>query len=89
MGPVVVAMANKVGRIELLTWLKAVVPRIPAGEVSCTASPRLWQSFVADVEFRPQPLSVSQLLADHSGTCAVVIGLLRALCDYLSSARSA
>lgn len=33
MGPVVVAMANKVGRIELLTWLKTVVQCIPAGEV--------------------------------------------------------
>lgn len=33
MGPVVVALANVVGRIELLSWLKAVAPRIPPGEV--------------------------------------------------------
>lgn len=33
MGPVVVAMDNMVGRIELLSWLKSIVPHIPAGEV--------------------------------------------------------
>lgn len=33
MAPVVVAMANIVGRIELLTWIKVVLPHIPAGEV--------------------------------------------------------
>lgn len=33
LAPVVVAMGNTVGRIELLTWLKAAIPRIPAGEV--------------------------------------------------------
>ncbi|CAM9903323.1 unnamed protein product [Scytosiphon promiscuus] len=32
MGPVVVAMTNTVGRIELLTWLKSFVAQIPAGE---------------------------------------------------------
>ncbi|CAM9466508.1 unnamed protein product, partial [Hapterophycus canaliculatus] len=32
MGPVVVAMTNTVGRIELLTWLKSFVARIPGGE---------------------------------------------------------
>lgn len=31
--PVVVAMTNMVGRVELLTWLKPVVPHIPGGEV--------------------------------------------------------
>lgn len=33
LAPVVVAMGNTVGRIELLAWLKAAIPRIPAGEV--------------------------------------------------------
>lgn len=33
MGPVVVAMGNTVGRIELLTWLKSFLAEIPAGEV--------------------------------------------------------
>lgn len=33
MNPVVVAMSNMVGRIELLSWLKSIVPRIPGGEV--------------------------------------------------------
>lgn len=33
MGPVVVAMTNTVGRIELLTWLKSFVAQISAGEV--------------------------------------------------------
>lgn len=33
MGSVVLAMDNMVGRIELLSWLKSIVPQIPAGEV--------------------------------------------------------
>ncbi|CAM9795466.1 unnamed protein product [Ectocarpus sp. 6 AP-2014] len=31
-GPVVVAMTNTVGRIELLTWLKSFLAQIPSGE---------------------------------------------------------
>lgn len=33
MGPVVVAMTNTVGRVELLTWLKTFLAQIPGGEV--------------------------------------------------------
>lgn len=33
LGPVVIAMGNTVGRIELLAWLKAAIPRISSGEV--------------------------------------------------------
>lgn len=33
MGPVVVAMSNTVGRIELLSWLKTFLGQIPSGEV--------------------------------------------------------
>lgn len=33
MGPVVVAMTNTVGRVELLTWLKTFLGQISTGEV--------------------------------------------------------
>ncbi len=47
LGPVVVAMANTVGRTELLTWLKSFLAQIPAGEVRpITRAGRLLRSSI-------------------------------------------
>lgn len=55
MGPVVVAMTNTVGRVELLTWLKTFLAQIPGGEVRpiqllyCRATIRRILQFIATI----------------------------------------